>query len=160
MLARKKAVRGTPSPKSAPKKAGAAKESRMGNAATVAEYFARLSPDKRAALDRFRKALKALLPKAEECISYGIPAFRHPDGVVVYYAAMKAHLSFFPTSYPIEACAADLKAFATSRGTIRFPVEKPFPAALLKKLVGVRLAQMGEVAMAKMAKKKSKPKRR
>jgi uncharacterized protein YdhG (YjbR/CyaY superfamily) len=112
------------------------------DAATVEGYFAALDPIKRAALAKFRRALKALLPKAEERISYGIPAFRHPDGVVVYYAAMKAHLSFFPTSYPIEACAADLEGYATSRGTIRFPIDKPLPTALVKKLVRVRLEQM------------------
>jgi uncharacterized protein YdhG (YjbR/CyaY superfamily) len=114
----------------------------MGKPATVADYFANLTPDKRAGLEKIRRALKALLPKAEECISYGVPALRHPDGVVVYYAAMKTHLSFFPTSYPIEACAEDLKGYATSRGTIRFPIAKPLPAPLLKKLVRARLEQM------------------
>jgi uncharacterized protein YdhG (YjbR/CyaY superfamily) len=112
--------------------------------AAVQEYFARLTPDKRAALERFRRRLKALLPRAEECLSYGIPAFRHPEGVVVYYAAMKNHLSFFPTSHPIEACARELEGYATSRGTIRFPAEEPLPEGLLKKLVRVRLEQMAE----------------
>jgi uncharacterized protein YdhG (YjbR/CyaY superfamily) len=112
--------------------------------ATVDDYFAKLDPVKRAALTKFHRALKALLPKAEECISYGIPAFRHPDGMVVYYAAMKAHLSLFPTSYPIEACAADLRGYETSRGTIRFPIDEPLPAALVKKIVRVRLEQMAE----------------
>lgn len=111
-------------------------------AATVEGYFAKLPPGKRAGLEKLRRALRALLPKAEECISYGIPAFRHADGVVVYYAAMKAHLSFFPTSYPIEACAADLRGYQVSRGTIRFPIDEPLPPSLLKKLVRVRLEQM------------------
>lgn len=109
---------------------------------SVTKYFANLAPEKRAGLEKLRRALKALLPKAEECISYGVPAFRHPDGVVVYYAAMKTHLSLFPTSYPIEACAEDLKGYATSRGTIRFPVAAPLPAPLLKKLIKIRLEQM------------------
>jgi uncharacterized protein YdhG (YjbR/CyaY superfamily) len=122
--------------------AGKGSEGPAGEAA-VKEYFARLPPDKRAALERFRRRLKALLPRAQECLSYGIPAFRRSEGVVVYYAAMKNHLSFFPTSYPIEACARELEGYATSRGTIRFPVDKPLPEALLKKLVRVRLEQMG-----------------
>ncbi len=119
------------------------------DAATVEAYFASLEPGKRAALAKFRLTLKRILPKAEDCISYGIPALRHPDGVVVYYAAMKSHLSFFPTSYPIEACAADLKEYETSRGTIRFPIDTPLPLALVKKLVRVRLEQMAENAPVK-----------
>ena len=111
---------------------------------SVAEYFADLTPDKRSGLEKLRRTLKTLLPRAEECISYGMPAFRNPDGVVAYYAAMKAHLSFFPTSHPIEVCAKDLKAYQTSRGTIRFPIDAPLPAALVKKLIKVRLAQMAE----------------
>jgi uncharacterized protein YdhG (YjbR/CyaY superfamily) len=62
--------------------------------------------------------------------------------VAVYYAAMKSHLSFFPTSHPIAVCAQELKGYATSRGTIRFPTDVPLPTALMKKLVKFRLAQM------------------
>lgn len=133
------------------KKSISAKKASSGgkDAARLAGYFASLDSAKRAALESFRRVLKAILPKAEECISYGIPALRHPDGVVVYYAAMKAHLSFFPTSYPIEACADDLEGYETSRGTIRFPIDKPLPAALVKKLVRVRLRQMAEEAAAR-----------
>jgi uncharacterized protein YdhG (YjbR/CyaY superfamily) len=114
----------------------------MPKARTVAAYFAALPPDKRARLEALRGVLKTLLPKAEECISYGIPAFRHPEGVVVYYAAMKNHLSFFPTSHPIEACKADLEGYVVSRGTVRLPLDAAPPKALLKKLVRVRLAQL------------------
>lgn len=126
---------------------------KMGSA-TVDAYFASLEPGKRAALAKFRLTLKKLLPKAEDCISYGIPALRHPDGVVVYYAAMKSHLSFFPTSYPIEACADDLKEYETSRGTIRFPIDQPLPSALVKKLVRIRLEQMADNAPAQGPAKK------
>jgi uncharacterized protein YdhG (YjbR/CyaY superfamily) len=126
-----------------------AAKGRMGSAATVEAYFANLTPDKRAGLEKLRRTLKPLLPKAEECISYGVPAFRHPDGVVAYYAAMKSHLSFFPTSYPIEVCAKELKGYETSRGTIRFPIDAPLPAALVKKLIKARLTQMKEAASLK-----------
>jgi uncharacterized protein YdhG (YjbR/CyaY superfamily) len=138
MAARKKgAVGKRPTGKSAAK-------GTMRSPATVGEYLENLAPEKRKGIGKLRSTLKALLPRAEECISYGVPAFRHPDGVVVYYAAMKSHLSFFPTSHPIEACARELKGYATSRGTIRFPIDVPLPAALVKKLVKVRLAQMAE----------------
>jgi uncharacterized protein YdhG (YjbR/CyaY superfamily) len=122
---------------------------------SVEGYFAKLPPDKRAGLMQLRRTLKTLLPKAEECISYGMPAFRHPDGVVVYYAAMKAHLSFFPTSYPIEACAEDLREYQTSKGTIRFPIDTPLPVALVKKLVRVRLEQMAGESAARPTKRAS-----
>jgi uncharacterized protein YdhG (YjbR/CyaY superfamily) len=117
---------------------------RMGRAKTVPAYLAALAPDKRAALETLRLALKKLLPKAEDAISYGIPALKHPDGVVVYYAASAKHCSLFPTSWPIEACAADLKGYDTSKGTLRFPADKGLPAALLKKLVRARLDQMAQ----------------
>jgi len=116
----------------------------MADTASVAGYLAALPSDKRAGLEKLRRTLKRLLPKAEECISYGIPAFRNPDGVIVYFAAMKSHLSFFPTSHPIEVCAQELKGYATSRGTIRFPIDTPLPDALVAKLVKVRLKQMAE----------------
>jgi len=117
---------------------------RVKGGATVEGYLGALPEDKRAGLAKLRRTLKRLLPKAEECISYGIPAFRNPEGVIVYYAAMKSHLSFFPTSYPIEVCAQELKGYATSRGTIRFPIDAPLPAALVAKLVKIRLRQMAE----------------
>ncbi|MBW8886474.1 MAG: DUF1801 domain-containing protein [Fibrobacteres bacterium] len=138
MAARKKKTTGK-----RPSAQGPAK-GRTGRSPTVAEYFANLDQEKRAGMEKLRRTLKALLPGAEECISYGVPAFRNPDGVVAYYAAMKSHLSFFPTSYPIEVCAQDLKGYATSRGTIRFPIDAPLPAALVKKLVKVRLRQMAK----------------
>jgi uncharacterized protein YdhG (YjbR/CyaY superfamily) len=124
------------------KKKTAAKKAKSGPAASVAEYLAPLAPDTRATLEALRKTLKRLLPKAEECISYGVPAFRNGNGVVAYYAAFAGHCSFFPTSWPIEACARDLKGYVTSRGAIRFPIGKPLPAPLVKKLVQVRLDQM------------------
>lgn len=135
-----------PATKAKPQKTKPAKPKasapRMGKASTVAAYLAALAPAQRAALEKLRTALKKLLPKAEDAISYGIPALRHPDGVVVYYAAAAKHCSLFPTSWPIYACAAALKGHDTSKGTLRFPVEKGLPASLLKKLIRVRLDQM------------------
>lgn len=127
-------------------KSGKAKAAapRMGKASTVPAYLAALAPVQRAALEKLRTALKKLLPRAQDVISYGIPALKHEDGVVVYYAAAAKHCSLFPTSWPIEACAADLKGYDTSRGTIRFAAEEGLPAALLKKLVTARLGQMAQ----------------
>lgn len=117
---------------------------RKGKAAAVDAYLAGIAPDKRIALEKLRQSLKKLLPKAEEVISYGVPALRDSNGVIVYFAASAKHCSLFPTSRPIEACAGDLKGYDTSKGTIRFPAEKGLPAVLLKKLMQACLAQMAE----------------
>jgi uncharacterized protein YdhG (YjbR/CyaY superfamily) len=109
--------------------------------ATITAYLAALSADKRAALNGLRKAIKAAAPRAEECISYQIPAFRLDGRMLVWFGAATSHCSFFPGAYPIAACKRDLKAYKTSKGTIRFPPDKPLPAALVRKLVKARIAE-------------------
>ena len=109
---------------------------------TIDEYLATLSDDKRAALEKLRKTIKRIVPKAEECISYQMPAFRLDGKVLVYFAAATDHCSFFPTSYPIEAYKDELKNYDISKGTIRFQADKPLPVALVRKLVKARIAQI------------------
>jgi uncharacterized protein YdhG (YjbR/CyaY superfamily) len=108
---------------------------------TVSEYLTSLDADKRAALKKLRAAIKAAAPRAEECISYGIPAFRLNGKVLVWFHCATKHCSFFPGAYPIAACRRDLKKYSTSKGTIRFPPDKPLPAALVRKLVKARIAE-------------------
>jgi uncharacterized protein YdhG (YjbR/CyaY superfamily) len=79
---------------------------------------------------------------AKETISYGIPALKH-NGVLVWYAAFSNHCSLFPTARVIEALQEELKGFAVSKGTIQFPLDKPVPTRLIKKLVKVRIGQRG-----------------
>lgn len=110
--------------------------------ATIGEYLARLRSDKRRALGELRRAIKAAAPNAEECISYGIPAFRLDGRVLVYFAAATNHCSFFPGARPIAAHKADLKSYGTSKGTVRFPVDTPLPAALVRRLVKTRIAEL------------------
>ena len=110
--------------------------------ATVAEYFRAVPAKPRAALQKLRKAIKAAAPGAVEVISYGMPAFRHQGRMLVYYAAFRDHCSFFPmNSSLIAAHKQELKAYDTSKGTIRFPLDKPLPAGLVKKLVKARIAE-------------------
>jgi uncharacterized protein YdhG (YjbR/CyaY superfamily) len=109
----------------------------------VDDYLARLSDDKRAALKKLRKDIKAAAPRAEECISYQVPAFRLDGRMLVWFAAASTHCSFFPGAYPIKACARDLKKYATSKGTVRFSPDTPLPATLVKKLVKVRISERG-----------------
>ncbi len=106
----------------------------------IDEYLATLDADKRAALERLRKIIRAAAPKAEECISYGIPAFRQ-DGLLVFFGASANHCSFYPGSAGMAALLEELEGFETSKGTIRFQPQKPLPAALVRKLVKARLAE-------------------
>jgi uncharacterized protein YdhG (YjbR/CyaY superfamily) len=108
---------------------------------TVAGYFRKLSPEKRTALGKIRSAVKAAAPRAEECISYQIPAFRLDGRVLVWYAAMKEHCSFFPGAYAVASLKPELKKYTTSKGTIRFSPERPLPATLVRKLVKARIAE-------------------
>jgi len=108
--------------------------------ASVAAYLKAVPPAPRAALQKLRKTIQAAAPEATEGISYGIPMFKH-HGMLVGFAAFKDHCSFFPGANPIATHKDELKAYETSKGTIRFPIGKPLPAALVKKLVKTRVAE-------------------
>jgi uncharacterized protein YdhG (YjbR/CyaY superfamily) len=105
-------------------------------------YLAALSEDQRAALSKLRKVIRAAAPKAEECISYGIPAFRLNGKFLVGLGAAATHCSFYPGS-TVQAYKEDLKGYETSKGTVRFPASKPLPAALVRKIVQTRIANDG-----------------
>ena len=103
-------------------------------------YLAALSAPQRAALEKLRKTIRSAAPKAEECISYGVPAFRLNGKFLVALAAVANHCSFFPGS-ALQALKVDLKGYDTGKGTIRFQPDRPLPAALVRKLVKARIAQ-------------------
>ena len=108
---------------------------------SIDEYLAALSDDKRAALEKLRKAIRAAAPAAEECISYGIAAFRL-NGMLVGLGATAKHCALYLMSSSIADNFKDeLKDFDTSKGTIRFQPDKPLPAPLVRKLVKARLAE-------------------
>jgi len=93
-------------------------------------------------LNKVRAAIRSAAPReATETISYGIPAFKH-KGVLIWFAAFANHCSLFPTASVIEKFKNELKGFAKSKGTIQFPTDKPLPAALVKKMVKARVAQI------------------
>ena len=85
--------------------------------------------------------LSAAPAGTEEIISYKIPAFKYKR-VLVWFAAFANHCSFFPTAAVIEAFREELKDYTLSKGTIQFPLNKPLPAALVKKMVKTRVAQV------------------
>jgi len=110
---------------------------------TIDEYITKVNSDQRATLEKLRRTILAAAPGAEECISYGIPAFRLNGRSLVFFGAWANHCAFYPgNSVTLKKFRNDLKAFHISKGTIRFSPEKPLPAALVKKLVKAR---MGEV---------------
>lgn len=109
---------------------------------TIDEYLAGLTTDKRAALENVRKAIKSAAPKAEECIAYGIPAFRLGGKILVAFKAATNHCAFHPMSgATVAAHRKDLAGYDTSPGTIRFSPTDPLPARLVRKLVRARIAE-------------------
>ena len=111
--------------------------------ATIDEYLARVSPDQRALLQKLRKTIRTVAPKVEECISYGIPAFRLNGRSLVFFGAWANHCSFYPgSSTTLKKFRNDLKGFQIAKGTVRFTPEKPLPAALVKKLVQARIQKI------------------
>jgi uncharacterized protein YdhG (YjbR/CyaY superfamily) len=107
----------------------------------VDEYVARAPEPAVSALKKMRATIRsAVPPDAIEIISYGIPAFKDRR-VLVWYAAFSNHCSLFPTAAVIEKFKNELKGFSTSKGTIHFPVDKPLPTTLIRKLIKARVAQ-------------------
>jgi uncharacterized protein YdhG (YjbR/CyaY superfamily) len=113
----------------------------MGKPTTHDEFLASVAEPAHSALQKLREQIRAAAPKAEEYIGYAVPAFRQ-DGALVSYAAARTHLSFYVQSPEVmEAFAAELARFKTSKGAIAFTADKPIPAALVRKLVKARLAE-------------------
>jgi uncharacterized protein YdhG (YjbR/CyaY superfamily) len=114
-------------------------------AKNVDEYLAGTPEPAGSTLRHIRAVIRSVVPaEATEVISYGMPMFKY-NGMLVGYAAFKNHCSLFPTgSGVIEKFAKELKGYATSRGTIQFPSDKPLPDALLKKIVKARVKENRE----------------
>jgi uncharacterized protein YdhG (YjbR/CyaY superfamily) len=109
---------------------------------TIDEYLADVPEPAHSTLNKIRATIRsAVPPEATETISYRIPTFKYKGGLVAF-AAFSKHCSLFPMSYAvINEFKQELKRFHTSKGTIHFPVDKPLPAALVKKMVKARIAE-------------------
>ena len=114
----------------------------MGVPKDIDEYLAGVPEPARGTLSKVRAVIRSAVPRdATEAISYGLPTFKY-KGSLVAFAAFKKHCSLFPMSMAvIAAFKNELKGFHTSKGTIQFPLDKPLPAALLKKMVKARIRQ-------------------
>jgi len=116
----------------------------------VEAYLAAVPKGSRAALEKLRQTIKAVVPEAAEVISYQIPTFKLDGRMLVSYAAFSEHCSFFPGSGPIEAHQNELRSYQTSKGTIRFTPDRPLSASLIKKLVKTRV-NLSDAALKKRA---------
>ena len=121
---------------------------------TVDEYLAAQDPASRKILGELRAIIKSAAPKAEEVISYNMPAFKQ-HGVLVYYAANKNHTGFYPTGGPIKVFTKELETYTTSKGAIQFPHDRPIPVSLVKKIVKLRIKEDKEREALKTTRKKS-----
>ncbi len=111
---------------------------------TIDEYLTAVSDDQRAALEKLRKTIRAAVPRAEECINYGVAAFRLDGKVLVGFGASAKHCSFYPMNGSTVAAFQDeLKNYETTKGSIHFQPAKPLPATLVRKLIKARIAEFG-----------------
>ncbi len=118
----------------------------------TAEYFATVPDDARAMLEELRRAIQAAAPDAVESFGYGMPGFKHLGKTLIYFGAWTSHYAIYGMN--AYAHQDELSGYDTDKGTIRFPLDKPPPEALVKKLVGERIAAL-EAAAAERKRKKS-----
>ena len=110
----------------------------------IDRYLATLDEPKRSTLEALRESIVEILPEAEQCISYGVPAFKVKGKAVAGFAAFKNHLSYVPHSGSVLATLPDDTApYETSKGSLKFAVDKPLPKRVVKKLISARMRELG-----------------
>jgi uncharacterized protein YdhG (YjbR/CyaY superfamily) len=110
----------------------------------IDQYLARLDEPKRSTLEVLRKSILEVVPEADQCISYGMPAFKVQGKTVAGFAAFKHHLSYLPHSGSVlPALADDVARYEKSKGSLHFAIDKPLPKRLVKKLLTTRMRQLG-----------------
>lgn len=114
----------------------------MRNSQNIDEYIASFPPNIQKILSSFRKTIHEIAPNAVETITYGIPTFKLNGKNLVHFGGFKNHVSFFPTSSGISKFKKELVKFKISKGTIQFPLEKPIPWDLIKKITKVRVIDL------------------
>ena len=115
----------------------------MTGPSSIDEYLALVPDDARVALEKLRKTIKTAAPDTTETISYQMPTFKYQGRALVGFAAFKNHCSLFPYSAKImNLCKKELESYATSNGTIRFPVDRPLPSAVVRKIVKTRMEEI------------------
>jgi uncharacterized protein YdhG (YjbR/CyaY superfamily) len=110
---------------------------------TIDEFLRALSAEKRAALEKLRRTIRAAAPEAEECIAYGVPAFRLGGKFLVGFGAGAKHCSFYPGGTAMTPYLRELDGYDLSKGTIRFQPDTGLPTALVRTLVRSRAQALG-----------------
>lgn len=110
---------------------------------TVDAYIAGVPPDVRGKLLKLRAAIKASAPQAQESISYGMPYYSY-KGRLAYFAAYEKHIGLYVPTPVVEEHQRELRNYETAKATVRFPIEKPLPVTLVKKLIKARLRKIEE----------------
>ena len=118
---------------------------------SVEEYLSCFSPEVREKLEQMRETIQKAIPKSKEVISYHMPAYRTTE-VLVYFAAAKKHIGFYPTNSGVSEFKKELKNYVTSKGAIQFPLGKPLPLELISAICQFRFLE----AELKMEMKKKK----
>lgn len=113
----------------------------MNQAENTDQYIAAFPAEVAERLQQIREIIRRAAPEATELISYGMPAFRQQQ-VLVYFAAFKNHIGFFPTSSGVAAFEAQLANYKTSKGTIQIPHNQPIPEALIGEIVRFRVNEV------------------
>ena len=109
----------------------------------IDEYLAALDEPKRSTLTELRQTILSIIPDTEQCISYGLPAFRLHGKVVAGFASFKNHLSYLPHSGSVfPQLKDDVAPYVTSSGALRFPIDQSLPKPLVEKLIAVRVSQV------------------
>jgi uncharacterized protein YdhG (YjbR/CyaY superfamily) len=109
---------------------------------TIDEYLAGLTADKRKALEYLRKAIRSIVPKAEECISYRMPAFRLDGRIVAGFAERSSGCSYYPFSgRTLQTLARELDGYSRTKSALHFDVREPLPKTLLRKLLKARIVE-------------------
>jgi uncharacterized protein YdhG (YjbR/CyaY superfamily) len=120
---------------------------------TVDEYFSTLPAQTKALLQEVRKVINKSAPGAEDVISYNMPAFKL-NGMLVWYAAHKEHIGFYPKPSGLQAFKKELSGYKSSKGAVQFPLDKPLPLHLISKMVKFRVKENLEDGKKKVAKAK------
>lgn len=115
---------------------------KMNEYKTTEEYIANFPADKQQVLEKIRAAIKSVVPEPGEKISYGIPTITYKGKNLVHFAGYDGHYAFYPGAEPLEVFKDELAPYETAKGTVRFPLDKPLPYDLIKKMTTYRLEQL------------------
>lgn len=112
----------------------------MKKAKTVSEYIASAPKDSRTKLREMRKLVKAATPGSVEGIKWGMPAYSYKR-ILVIFGGFQHHIGLYPTTSAMQSFLKSLRGYATSKGSIQFPLDKPLPKALIKKIIAMRVKE-------------------